>query len=105
MVRASLSVNRPARRRLPVPSFSIFSWLLLSTCWQKSSTAQNNSSKVMVGMPFFGRGTLKDNSFSERHPSLSITHVNQHIDGDIIGGSWLDEAASMRNMGLRGKRV
>jgi hypothetical protein len=29
----------------------------------------------MVGMPFFGRGTLKDNSFSERHPSLSITHV------------------------------
>lgn len=36
---------------------------------------------------------------------LTAEQITQHVNQDVDSGSWLDEAASLRNMELRGKRV
>src|SRR4051795_13728465 len=74
MVIRSLSLHSPARSRW---RSSLASCLLRqpgSNAFQKSSTAQKSSSRLMVGC-LSVRGNVEDNTSFERHPALSITHV------------------------------
>src|SRR4051794_30890001 len=71
---SSLSLNSLARSRCVRPSPRRRVVFSSSVCWQKSSTWQNSSSRLMVGC-LSVRGNVEDNTSFERHPALSITHV------------------------------
>jgi hypothetical protein len=71
----SLIYNFPSRRRWRLPSVNNCFSHSGSTAKQKSSTWQNNSSRLMLGTPL-GFGQPEGYSFIERCPTLSITDVD-----------------------------
>src|SRR3954452_12985772 len=83
MVIRSLSLNSPARSRWRSSLASCLFRQPGSNAFQKSSTAQKSSSRLMVGC-LSVRGNVEDNTSFERHPALSITHViYEEIDRGI----------------------
>ena len=69
----SLRHSCPERRRRLIPAVSCCCSQCGSNSWQKSSTSQNSSSKLIVGIPFWlGFVTRKHIAFFERYPHSLI---------------------------------